>query len=90
MRDGRNRYAMLVCSLPALPTNLFGERQTPISRLQLDRRLALLDPALVVPFLARLYPLSRYQPREYFSDRWRREKSWTPTHALTAWRVDTR
>jgi len=43
VRDGRNRYAMLVCSLPALPTNLFGERQTPISRLQLDRRLALLD-----------------------------------------------
>jgi hypothetical protein len=42
--SGRNRYTMLVCSLPALPANLFSERQTPISRLQLDRRLALLEP----------------------------------------------
>jgi hypothetical protein len=40
----RNRYAMLICALPALPPVLFSEHQTPISRLQLDRRLALLTP----------------------------------------------
>lgn len=44
MKPGRSRYAMLVCALPALPATLFTERQTPISRLQLDRRLALLAP----------------------------------------------
>ncbi len=44
MNPARNRYAMLVCALPALPPALFSEHQTPISRLQLDRRLALLDP----------------------------------------------
>lgn len=43
MSAGRNRYAMLMCSLPVLPTNLFSERHTPISRLQLDRRLSLLE-----------------------------------------------
>jgi hypothetical protein len=45
VHPSRNRYAMLVCSLPSLPPTLFAERQTPISRLQLDRRLALLTPA---------------------------------------------
>jgi hypothetical protein len=35
---------MLMCALPALPAALFSEHQTPISRLQLDRRLALLTP----------------------------------------------
>lgn len=44
MNPGRNRYAMLVCGLPALPQALFGEHLAPISRLQLDRRLALLTP----------------------------------------------
>lgn len=35
---------MLMCALPALPAVLFSEHQTPISRLRLDRRLALLAP----------------------------------------------
>jgi hypothetical protein len=38
------QYYMLVASLPPLPS-LFTSQQTPISRLRLDRRLALLDPA---------------------------------------------
>ncbi|MEW6038827.1 MAG: hypothetical protein AB1648_11330 [Pseudomonadota bacterium] len=38
------RYAMLVCYLPPLPLHPFAIRQTPLSRLQLDRRLTLLDP----------------------------------------------
>lgn len=38
------RYAMLVCYLPPLPATPFAIRQTPLSRLQLDRRLALLLP----------------------------------------------
>lgn len=42
MNARQNRYAMLVCSLPALPSRLFTEHRTPISRLQLDRRLVLL------------------------------------------------
>lgn len=37
-------YAMLITSLPSHPKVLFAAKQTPISRLQLDRRLALLDP----------------------------------------------
>lgn len=36
------RYAMLVCALPPLPSTPFAIRQAPLSRLQLDRRLALL------------------------------------------------
>lgn len=36
-------YAMLVCYLPPLPVSPFATRQAPLSRLQLDRRLALLS-----------------------------------------------
>ncbi len=39
------RYATLVCSLPHLEGDLFSQRQTPLSRFQLDRRLALLEAA---------------------------------------------
>ncbi|MBS3964651.1 MAG: DUF2764 domain-containing protein [Methylomonas sp.] len=38
------RYAMLVCYLPPLPPHPFAGKSTPLSRLQLDRRLALLEP----------------------------------------------
>lgn len=38
------RYVMLVCYLPPLPASPFAIRQAPLSRLQLDRRLALLRP----------------------------------------------
>ena len=38
------RYALLVCYLPPLPLHPFAVKQTPLSRLQLDRRLALLQP----------------------------------------------
>ncbi|MGR9115045.1 MAG: DUF2764 family protein [Gammaproteobacteria bacterium] len=36
---------MLLSSLPLHPTDLFSAQQTPVSRIQLDRRLALLDEA---------------------------------------------
>ncbi len=38
------RYYQLVASLPALPAHFTAARERPISRLQLERRLALLDP----------------------------------------------
>jgi hypothetical protein len=41
--DPSCRYAMLVCYLPPLPAAPFAIRQAPLSRLQLDRRLALLS-----------------------------------------------
>jgi len=37
-------YAMLICYLPPLPAHPFAIKLTPLSRLQLDRRLALLAP----------------------------------------------
>ncbi|MEE9327859.1 MAG: DUF2764 family protein, partial [Cocleimonas sp.] len=37
------KYTMLVTSLPAHKSNLFDEKQTPLSRIQLNKRLALLD-----------------------------------------------
>lgn len=38
-----NAYLMLISSLPQ-PTSLFGSKQTPLSRLKLDRRLRVLTP----------------------------------------------
>lgn len=38
------RYVMLISSLPALPPTPFAAKQTPLSRLQLERRLADLAP----------------------------------------------
>lgn len=37
------KYAMLMASLPVHPPRLFSAHQTPVSRIQLDKRLALLD-----------------------------------------------
>jgi len=37
------KYAMLLASLPAHPYRLFSANQTPISSIQLDKRLALLE-----------------------------------------------
>jgi hypothetical protein len=41
---GADRYATLVCSLPALPADLFATKHVPLSRLQLDRLLRMLEP----------------------------------------------
>lgn len=38
-----NRYTMLIASLPVHPASMFASKQTPISRIQLDRRLRLLE-----------------------------------------------
>lgn len=43
MIDGRFKYTMLLSSLPLRPPNLLTAQQTPVSRIQLDKRLALLD-----------------------------------------------
>ena len=43
MINDRFKYTMLLSSLPLHPTNLFTAQQTPVSRIQLDKRLALLD-----------------------------------------------
>lgn len=40
----QNRYVTLVSSLPAHLPNLFAAKQTPISRIRLDQRLAMLAP----------------------------------------------
>jgi len=40
---GRFKYTMLLASLPVHPPRLFSVIQTPLSRIQLDKRLALLD-----------------------------------------------
>ncbi len=41
--NARYKYAMLLSSLPAHNLNLFISGQTPVSRIQLNKRLALLD-----------------------------------------------
>jgi len=38
-----NRYTMLIASLPVHPVSVLASKQTPISRIQLDRRLRLLE-----------------------------------------------
>ncbi|MGR9052089.1 MAG: DUF2764 family protein [Gammaproteobacteria bacterium] len=43
MIHDRYKYVMLLSSLPLHPINLFAAQQTPVSRIQLDKRLALLD-----------------------------------------------
>ena len=43
MINERFKYTLLLSSLPLHPTNLFSAKQTPVSRIQLDNRLALLD-----------------------------------------------
>lgn len=43
MIDRRFKYTMLMTGLPRHPGSLFTAKQTPLSRIQLDRRLALLD-----------------------------------------------
>lgn len=43
MINARFKYTMLLSSLPLHPTHLFSAKQTPVSRIQLDNRLALLD-----------------------------------------------
>lgn len=43
MSSGRFKYAMLLASLPAHPHQLFSVSQPSVSRIQLDKRLALLD-----------------------------------------------
>ena len=37
------KYALLITSLPSHKNSLFDEKHTPLSRIQLDKRLALLD-----------------------------------------------
>lgn len=39
----RFKYTMLLTSLPPHAPDLFSTTQTPVSRIQLDKRLALLD-----------------------------------------------
>ena len=41
--DDRFKYTMLLSSLPVHPSNLFTAQQTPISEIQLEHRLTLLD-----------------------------------------------
>jgi len=41
--NDRFKYAMLLSSLPLHPANLFAAKQLPVSRIQLDKRLAWLD-----------------------------------------------
>lgn len=43
MSGANYKYTLLLSSLPVHPTELFETRQPPISRIQLDKRLALLD-----------------------------------------------
>lgn len=43
MADDRFKYTMLLSSLPVHPSNLFTTQQTPVSEIQLERRLTLLD-----------------------------------------------
>lgn len=43
MSDGRYKYTLLLSSLPVHPVDLFSAKLPPVSRIQLDRRLALLD-----------------------------------------------
>lgn len=43
MIAGLFKYTMLLASLPAHPYLLFSTHQTPVSRIQLDKRLVLLD-----------------------------------------------
>lgn len=43
MIAGRFKYTMLLASLPVHPPLLFSAHQTPVSRIQLDKRLTMLD-----------------------------------------------
>lgn len=43
MIGDRFKYAMLLSSLPVHPVNLFATKNTPLSRIQLDNRLSMLD-----------------------------------------------
>ena len=43
MIAGHFKYAMLMASLPAHPSQLFSAHQTPVSAFQLNKRLAMLD-----------------------------------------------
>ncbi len=44
MNGAAYRYTMLISALPRHPKSLFSARQTPLSRIQLDERLRLLEP----------------------------------------------
>ncbi|MGY6274925.1 DUF2764 family protein [Methylomonas sp. MgM2] len=44
MNNDDFKYTLLMSSLPVQPANLFSTKILPISRIQLDKRLSLLDP----------------------------------------------
>jgi HEAT repeat protein len=80
VQRSRAELAELVRWLLARPddTVLAGMlRRSPFS----SERLTGLDPALAIPFLARMYPLSKAAPREYFGQGQRSTPSWTTAQA---------